>query len=85
MLIVNGMSIVINILIFFIIIVNYKRINYILTNKLLIVILAIVLVIIDIVVRDILGSENIWAIITRSIIYPVNIIIFVYLILNRKR
>lgn len=85
MLIKNLISIVINTIIFFMIIINYKKLNDVLTNKILILFLAIVLVFIDIIVKVILGSENIWAIIIRSSIYPVNVTIFVYLILNRKK
>jgi len=80
-----GISIVTIILVFFVIIVNYKRMKSVVKNRLLIFFLALTLVLVDIIIKLILGNENIFVIIIRSIIYPVSISIFIYLILSRKQ
>ena len=84
MLIRYGISIVTIILVFFMIIVNYKRMKSVVKNRVLIFFLAVILVLADIIIKLILGNVNIFAIIIRSIIYPLSISIFIYLILSRK-
>jgi len=79
-----GTSIVINILVIMIIMLNYHRLKSVVKNRLLILFLALVLVFADIIIKSILGNENIFAKVITSIIYPLSMSIFIYLILSRK-
>ena len=84
MLIRYGISIGISAFIFFIIITNSSRLKRVAKNRLLIFFLAIVLMLINIILKVILGDESIFYTIIRSIIYSLNISIFVYLFLIRN-
>ncbi len=75
---------VISVVVFYIIIVNYKKADIITRNRLIFFILALVLVCVEIIIKSIFGYKNIIYTIIIGIIKPVNISIFIYLILNRK-
>ena len=74
----------ISILVFFTLMINYNRMKIVAKNRLLIFFLAVLLVLADIIIKRILGNENIFATIISSIIYPLNMSIFIYLILSTK-
>ena len=82
--IIYGISIMISILVIMIIMLKYNRLKSVVKNRLLILFLALVLVFADIIIKLILGNENIFAKIITSIIYPLSMSIFIYLILSRK-
>ena len=75
---------VISMLVFYTLMVNYKRMKSFVKNRLLIFFLAVLLVFANIINKSILGNENIFAAIISGTIYPLYISIFIYLILSTK-